>query len=658
MALRSVLDINVNDAALDRLQQKIEKYQQTARNLPQLSLTGRAVGLPGARGGQTEEERAVPYAERLVRAWGQMRDHSREVVRNVREMAQRFLSLTGLLGTLTGAATGFGFLGFDKLAGGAANLRQQSASNFTTIGGLQAARIGLGRFGDVNSMLSGLGTAAQTPGSEGWKSLMLLRGTAQRMGLQSFDVTPGEDAVGLLEKVLPALQGVMQRTPQDRRGLMFQQLGLDKILGSFSQAQQLIAKSPEELQTQIGATNRMRGTLEIPGARAFQDFVSKMEEAGATIKTTLTNQIVALAGPLGNLTQQITGLLQSLIKWALSKDNVDAIAAALKRFSDFLSKEDFQKDWDAFTTKLGEAVTALESFIGFLGKIGNLFGGKTAPGDDKAVPLQEQQGTKPSVGGMGFDWNTGKWRRFEGTEDDEVDKRQTDPILRRQDHWSPGDLFSPTAFRTGGKGLPITASMPLPVEITGFRGFNEQKEKPAAEQPPPWAGMLQSVAFRPGMETGGENMTGADLISRIAKVESGFNPMAVSPAGAQGLMQFMPETWKKFGQGSPFNPIEAIRAAQRYLAHLFSMPELGGDPSKVVASYNAGEGRVIESIKKFGADWLSHLPQETQKYVPSVLGQSRSMQPDFHPVKPPHVGVTIQNETGGNVVTTHRLLAT
>ena len=62
MALRSVLDINVNDAALDRLQQKIEKYQQTARNLPQIGLAGRAVGLPGARGGQTEEERAVPYA--------------------------------------------------------------------------------------------------------------------------------------------------------------------------------------------------------------------------------------------------------------------------------------------------------------------------------------------------------------------------------------------------------------------------------------------------------------------------------------------------------------------------------------------------------------------------------------------------------------------
>lgn len=657
MALRSVLDINVNDAALDRLQQKIEKYQQTARNLPQLSPTGRAVGLPGARGGQTEEERAVPYAERLVRAWGQMRDHSREVVRNVREMAQRFLSLTGLLGVMTGTATGFGFLGFDKLAQGAAGLRQQSASNFTTIGGLQAARIGLGRFGDVNAMLSGLGTAAQTPGSEGWKSLMLLRGTAQRMGLQGFDVTPGEDAVGLLEKVLPALQGVMQRTPQDRRGLLFQQLGLDKILGSFSQAQQLISRSPEELQTQIGETNRMRPGLEIPGARAFQDFVSKMEEAGAAIKTTLTNQVVALAGPLGNLTQQVTGLLQSFIKWALSKDNIDALADGIKRLGDFLKNEDWAGDWQKFKTGLGDAVTALENFVGFLGKIGNMFGGKTAPGDAAPVPLPQQQGTKPSVGGWGFDWNTGKWRQFQGTDDDEINKRPTDPLFQRQDHWTPGNLFNPAAFHTGGRGLPIMATMPIPVEITGFRGFSEQKEKPQPEQPPPWAGMIQQAAFRVPAAND-DDMTGADLISRIAKVESNFNPLAVSPAGAQGLMQFMPETWKRFGQGSPFNPIEAIRAAQRYLAHLFSMPELGGDPAKVVASYNAGEGAVTAAIRKFGADWLSHLPQETQNYVPKVLGRSQSDRPDFHPVKPPHVGVTIQNETGGNVVTTHRLLAT
>ena len=102
----------------------------------------------------------------------------------------------------------------------------------------------------------------------------------------------------------------------------------------------------------------------------------------------------------------------------------------------------------------------------------------------------------------------------------------------------------------------------------------------------------------------------AALILAVAAQESGFNPGDVSPKGAQGLMQFMPGTWARYGHGSPFNPKEAIFAGAAYLRHLAL--KLGSWPL-AIAGYNAGGQAVINAgyrIPPF---------QETQNYVPAVL---------------------------------------
>lgn len=78
------------------------------------------------------------------------------------------------------------------------------------------------------------------------------------------------------------------------------------------------------------------------------------------------------------------------------------------------------------------------------------------------------------------------------------------------------------------------------------------------------------------------------LLRAVAEVESGFDPSAVSSAGAQGLMQFMPATAAEFGV-EPFDPASAIDGAARYLAAEF---DRFGDPDLAIAAYNAGAGAV------------------------------------------------------------------
>ena len=108
------------------------------------------------------------------------------------------------------------------------------------------------------------------------------------------------------------------------------------------------------------------------------------------------------------------------------------------------------------------------------------------------------------------------------------------------------------------------------------------------------------------------------LVRAVIRAESGFDHMAVSTAGAQGLMQLMPELSEEFGVTDPFDPRQNIFAGVRYLRWL--LDRHSGDESLVLASYNAGPGAVDEyaGIPPF---------RETQQYVRTIshwLAKERS----------------------------------
>jgi len=83
------------------------------------------------------------------------------------------------------------------------------------------------------------------------------------------------------------------------------------------------------------------------------------------------------------------------------------------------------------------------------------------------------------------------------------------------------------------------------------------------------------------------------LIKAVALVESGFNPHAVSNAGAQGLMQLMPATARAYGVADAFDPLANLRAGTHHLSNL--LDEFDGDLTLALAAYNAGSGAVRRS---------------------------------------------------------------
>ncbi|MFM9836294.1 MAG: lytic transglycosylase domain-containing protein [Methylophilaceae bacterium] len=119
----------------------------------------------------------------------------------------------------------------------------------------------------------------------------------------------------------------------------------------------------------------------------------------------------------------------------------------------------------------------------------------------------------------------------------------------------------------------------------------------------PYRDVIKSAAEASGVED--------KLLHAVITAESNYNPRAVSPKGAKGLMQLMPGTARQYGVSNVFDPAQNIQGGARYLAYLKTL--FNNDLSLTVAAYNAGENAVIGHGRKVPPY------RETTAYVTKVL---------------------------------------
>ncbi len=166
----------------------------------------------------------------------------------------------------------------------------------------------------------------------------------------------------------------------------------------------------------------------------------------------------------------------------------------------------------------------------------------------------------------------------------------------------PEDTGFPVSnpFSPNGPVQPLSGEIyPLPESIQ--EAVPEVSNKLQGEQ------SFESLAE----ETGGGHGLDPALIKAVIQVESGGNPLAISRAGARGLMQLMPGTAAELGVRDSFDPRQNIEGGTRYLKKL--LDRYGGNLNLALAAYNWGMGNLERNPEA--------MPRETRNYIVKVQKQ-------------------------------------
>ena len=175
--------------------------------------------------------------------------------------------------------------------------------------------------------------------------------------------------------------------------------------------------------------------------------------------------------------------------------------------------------------------------------------------------------------------------------------------------WTIQGDIAVLVFREGGQmQAPQSAiEQVLPDEYPRLKPEPVAAARPAA---PALAGDLSSLVNATAARYGVDGR----LAQAVVRIESNFQPRAVSPKGAMGLMQLMPAVAEQYAVADPFDPAENLDAGLRHLRGL--LDRFGNDVQLALAAYNAG----LYAVTKYGG-----IPpyRETQNYVRKILALAK-----------------------------------
>lgn len=592
MAVKSIIDVEVNDEQFKAFSALFGKYQEAMKTMPDAwKQTGEVVGetqkdimsMASALLAQNEllHKQLLAHLEigkevgKTESTFDRMAHSTKKVWDNVTGITLSLLKWSTIT-TAVGALMGFGGLfGYEALARSAGGARTSAMGLGVTPGQLQAANLVYGnKLGDAGGILSRLADTQNDVGKSAKMGAIL--------GIPRRDMDE-KNAAELLPEMLEALQKRLQRIPDKQLGNMAHALGLTDY-ASLSDLRILKGMSPEELRA-MGklapqTAQDVGGSSEVD--RKYQDFLTKLETATQKSENSLIDALAPLAGPIGDIIKAFSKDLEILFKNPAVKQGMTDFATWLAEVPALLGSKETKDAFADFIHGVVGMAKTLQAFIKWFGF-------------DKKIP-------EPP-------------KNFDEQLKEENQKWLWNQSYHPDENGGPMRAMNASYRTENSTGGPMRQSFPRRNYSGQFSGLEKQYDLPA--------GLLNSTMM----------------------AESGGDDNSLSSAGAQGSFQFMPETAKRFGLTNPHDKMQSATAAAKYFSYLLQM--FNGNVEQAVAGYNWGEGNVLADIRKHGRDWKRYLPNETSVYVPKVVGGL-----SHGTTQAPASGVNLHvyNQTGGSIV--------
>ncbi|MGF6968115.1 hypothetical protein OKW43_005143 [Paraburkholderia sp. WC7.3g] len=465
----------------------------------------------------------------------------------------------------------------------------------------------------ADTMTSGFRGFADTLQDARWGRNQAAFATIQALGITLRTTKTGAtDTQAALYDLADRIQRIQHADPAAARNLA-RSLGVEQLLP-------VLVRGRRGKQAYEAEARRLRGDFTpqmAARAQAFALSLDRMSTAADGLKASIADSLAPVFGPM----------IDRFTEWIAK--NRELIAQRIAELAQRLARWLASVDWGRFAQGVTDAVTGLIGFASWVGRVADAIGGwKVAAIAIAAymvggfalsvvstiasigmliarlVLLRRSYGAAGAaargVGGLLRFVNPATVGAYLGLHSEDLNKGE-DEQLRR---------IRAAEAATGGV-WPGSANVQRAETAPGAAGATGEMGAPLNPAVAQWAQKLNfaGTEARYGLPAG--------LLSAIAQKESRGNPMAVSPAGARGLFQFMPATAREYGIDA-FNPAQAADAAARKMSGLLARYK--GNLTYALSAYNWGEG----NLDRKG---LANAPAETRNYAPGVLANMPSLDP-------------------------------
>jgi hypothetical protein len=424
MAVKSIIDVDVNDDAFKAFMEMFSKYQAALKKLPGAwDAANKSINKSGSAIEEMTDimSRQVDIIEKQTRAQEKMRREVEKTGYSLTDVARattriaggmkditlsllKFSTLTSVFGLLSG---GTGLFGFEALARSASQQRTRSMGLGITPGQLQAANITYERIGGAEPTLSSIADMQND---------LRQRHRLQMLGISNEDIT-NKNPFELLPQTLSAIRARYLSIPENLRGTLAQSYGLTEFGLSMSQLRQLGGMSEQELAGL--STSLSRNATTIGGSnetnRGYQDFLERLRTAGEALKTTLIERLTSLREPLANIVEAFTNLAKSALNSPTFRDGLNSFATWINNFARTLSTDETKSALSEFieqvgimATRMKDAAVSVLTFIEYLSMpfkaLGRLYDfimgmlGRVETGPEGDRPSREQPRINPRPG--------------------------------------------------------------------------------------------------------------------------------------------------------------------------------------------------------------------------------------------------------------------